>query len=76
MEKVGIRVKLIDDFEAEAANLDSSKQPLDELRMPQRVNLHKLGRHCSKSIAENNIRSAKQDDDYGASNIVLPCPKS
>jgi hypothetical protein len=23
-----------------------------------------------------NIRSAKQDDDYGASNIVLPCPGS
>jgi hypothetical protein len=22
------------------------------------------------------IRSAKQDDDYGASNIVLPCPGS
>jgi hypothetical protein len=23
-----------------------------------------------------NIRSAKQDDIYGASNIVLPCPGS
>jgi hypothetical protein len=23
-----------------------------------------------------NIRSAKQDDNYGASNIVLPCPGS
>jgi hypothetical protein len=22
------------------------------------------------------IRSAKQDDNYGASNIVLPCPDS
>jgi hypothetical protein len=22
------------------------------------------------------IRSAKQDDNYGASNIVLPCPSS
>ncbi len=41
-ERVGIRVNLMDAFEAEAANLDSPKQPLDELRMPQRVNLHKL----------------------------------
>jgi hypothetical protein len=24
----------------------------------------------------NNIRSAKQDDNYGASNIILPCPSS
>jgi hypothetical protein len=40
-ERVGIRVNLMDDFEAEAANLDSSKQPLDELRMPQCMNLHR-----------------------------------
>ena len=25
---------------------------------------------------KNSIRSAKQDDNYGASNIVLPCPGS
>jgi hypothetical protein len=25
---------------------------------------------------QENIRSAKQDDIYGASNIVLPCPGS
>jgi hypothetical protein len=24
----------------------------------------------------HNIRSAKQDDNYGASNIILPCPSS
>jgi hypothetical protein len=42
----------MDDFEAEAASLDSSKQPLDELRMPQHINLHKLGHCCSKRIAE------------------------
>jgi hypothetical protein len=23
-----------------------------------------------------NIRNAKQDDNYGASNIILPCPGS
>jgi hypothetical protein len=55
-ERVGIRVNLMDDFEAEAVNLDSSKQPLDELRMPQRMNLHKLGRCCSKHIAENKSK--------------------
>jgi hypothetical protein len=55
-ERVGIRVNLIDDFEAEATNLDSSNQPSNELRMPQRVNLHKLGRHHSKCIAENKSK--------------------
>jgi hypothetical protein len=28
------------------------------------------------SYLQNTIRSAKQDDNYGASNIVLPCPGS
>jgi hypothetical protein len=27
-------------------------------------------------VTVRNIRSAKQDDNYGASNIVLPCPGS
>ncbi len=27
-------------------------------------------------LSSFNIRSAKQDDNYGASNIVLPCPGS
>jgi hypothetical protein len=31
---------------------------------------------CGLIAKNNNIRSAKQDDDYGASNIVLPCPGS
>jgi hypothetical protein len=43
----------MDEFEAEAANLDSSKQPSEELRMPQCVNLHELCCCCSKHIAEN-----------------------
>ena len=54
VERVGIKVNLMDDFEAKAANLESSKQPSDELKMPQRMNLHKLGHRCSKCIAENN----------------------
>jgi hypothetical protein len=29
-----------------------------------------------KSVKIVLIRSAKQDDNYGASNIVLPCPSS
>jgi hypothetical protein len=28
------------------------------------------------SMVGGFIRSAKQDDNYGASNIVLPCPSS
>jgi hypothetical protein len=28
------------------------------------------------TLAAHGIRSAKQDDDYGASNIILPCPGS
>jgi hypothetical protein len=55
-ERVGIRVNLMDDFETEAANLDSSKQSSDELRMPQRTNLHELGRRRSKRIAENKSK--------------------
>jgi hypothetical protein len=56
MERVDIRVDLMDDFEAEAANLDSSKQPSDELRMPQRMSLHELGGRCSKRIVENKSK--------------------
>ncbi len=46
----------MEDFDADAANLDSSKQPSDELRMPQRVNLHELGCCHSKRIAENKSK--------------------
>jgi hypothetical protein len=28
----------------------------------------------SVGLDARSIRSAKQDDNYGASNIVLPCP--
>jgi hypothetical protein len=55
-ERVGIKVNLLDDFEAEAANLDSSQTPSNELRMPQRVNLHELGHCCSKCIAEQQSK--------------------
>jgi hypothetical protein len=51
-ERVGIKVDLLDDFEAEAANLGSSQTPSDELRMPQHMNLHKLGHRHSKRTAE------------------------
>jgi hypothetical protein len=27
-------------------------------------------------VTAGNIRSAKEDDNYGASNIILPCPVS
>ncbi len=55
-EWVGIRVNLMDEFEAKVANLDSSKQPLNEPRIPQCVNLHKLGHCLSKCIAENKSK--------------------
>ncbi len=29
-----------------------------------------------RGIPDRHIRSAKQDDNYGSSNIVLPCPGS
>ncbi len=48
----------MDEFEAEAANLYSSKQPSDELRMPQCVNLHELGRCRSKHIAEKSPKAS------------------
>ncbi len=33
--------------------------------------------HCCEShVCFHSIRSAKQDDNYGAYNIVLPCPGS
>ncbi len=34
------------------------------------------GQQDERTGAEDTIRSAKQDDFYGASNIVLPCPGS
>jgi hypothetical protein len=55
-ERVGIKVNLLDDFEAEAANLGSSQSSSDELRMHQCMNLHKLGRCCSKRIAEKKSK--------------------
>jgi hypothetical protein len=57
---MGIKVNLMQDFEAEAANLESSQQPSDELRMPQRVNLQELGCLCSKRVAKNNKSTGKQ----------------
>jgi hypothetical protein len=38
--------------------------------------LAELTKEGNDGFDEGFIRSAKQDDNYGASNIVLPCPGS
>ncbi len=48
-DRVGIKVNLLGDFEAKALEsgpLNSS----EELKMPQRVNLHEIGLRCSKRL--------------------------
>ncbi len=58
------------------------------LKKPQRVGIRQVMQcmeHLNAYIAQlpcwyyslsYNIRSAKQDNNYGASNIILPCPGS
>ena len=48
---MGIKVNLLNDFDAEATEIGESN-PSDSLLMPQRVNLHKVGLRRSKRIAE------------------------
>jgi hypothetical protein len=50
--RVGIKVDLMKDFDAEAATMSSPPTLANKLLMPQRVNLHNLGLCCSKRIAE------------------------
>jgi hypothetical protein len=49
---------------------NSSEGSIDTTNLPQRIISQ------WKGILGFIIRSAKQDDNYGASNIVLPCPGS
>jgi hypothetical protein len=44
------------------------------LKKPQRVGVRQFVQRVEQLNAY--IRSAKQDDNYGASNIILPCPSS
>ncbi len=46
-ERVGIKVNLLSDFDAEATEIGESN-PFDSLLMPQRVNLHEVGLRRSK----------------------------
>jgi hypothetical protein len=50
--RVGIKVNLMKDFDAEAPTMSSPLTPANKLLMPQRVSLHDLGLRCSKRIAE------------------------
>ena len=56
-DRVGIKVNLLGDFEA-AASESGSLNSSEELKMPQRVNLHQIGLHCSKQLAEQKSKVA------------------
>ena len=63
---MGIKVNLLSDFDAEATET-GELNPSDSLKMPQRVNLHKLGLCCSKQIAEQKSKvKLKARVTYGA----------
>ena len=65
-DRVGIKVNLLGDFEA-AASESGSLNSSEELKMPQRVNLHQIGLHCSKQLAEQKSKVAhKAHITYGA----------
>jgi len=63
-ERVGIKVNLLGDFEAEAATDTSKSTSSDELFMPTRVNLHELGLRRSKRIAEQKSTVHPQSSCY------------
>jgi hypothetical protein len=52
VERVGITVNLMKDFDAKVATMSLPPTPAIEILMPQQVNLDKLGLRCSKGIAE------------------------
>ena len=59
IERVGIKVNLLGDFDAAATDTSKSNSS-DELLMPQRVNLHELGLRRSKRIAEQKSKGQGQ----------------
>ncbi len=65
-KRVGIKVNLLSDFDAKATETGESN-PSNSLKMPQRVNLHKLGLRRSKQIAEQKSKfKHKAHVTYGA----------
>ena len=63
---MGIKVNLLRDFDAEAMETGKSN-PSNSLKMPRRVNLHKLGLCRSKQIAEQKSKvKHKAHVTYGA----------
>jgi hypothetical protein len=54
-ERVGIKVNLLSDFDAEATEI-GELNPSDSLLMPQRVNLHEVGLRLWKQIAEQKSK--------------------
>jgi len=65
-ERVGIKVNLLSDFDAEAMEI-GELNPSNSLLMPQRVNLHKVGLRRSKRIAEQKSKvKHKAHFTYGA----------
>jgi hypothetical protein len=55
VDRVGIKVNLLGDFDAEATDTSKSTSS-DELLMPERVNLHELGLRRSKRVAEQKSK--------------------
>jgi hypothetical protein len=56
VERVGIKVNLLKDFDVKAANMSSPPSPSNKLMMPRQVNLNNLGLRCSKHLAEQKER--------------------
>ncbi len=53
------------------------QQVLKKVHNPTKLGVRTEGPYSIERVHVNyNIRSAKQDDIYGASNIILPCPSS
>jgi hypothetical protein len=53
------------------------QQVLKKVHNPTKLGARMEGPYTIECVHVNcNIRSAKQDDIYGASNIILPCPGS
>jgi hypothetical protein len=63
---VGVKVNLLSDVDAKTTEMGESSSS-DSLKMSQRVNLHELGLHCSKQIAEQKTKVQHRDHvTYGA----------
>ncbi len=73
-------VKALNDL-TQALEERKNKKGSDQIEALQKIDelLNKVPMKTTSEQSKappDSIRSAKQDDNYGASNIVLPCPGS